>query len=137
MVSKREPPLLKKIVRKFRVDRLVLNFCLKMKRNLRGTPNGSKGAIREESIYGFSENRVVRWIVETEGWSLSSLLSSLFSILSIISIIALIGIYSLAIAFEEISADPQMQTFLWTIQMAALPVFILEICLNFVTKRYE
>lgn len=56
--------------------------------------------------------------------------------MSIISIVALMIIYSLAIVFDEISSDPLMQNVLWTVQMAALPVFILEICLNFATKRY-
>lgn len=102
---KREQPALKRIIRKFRIQRLVSNFRLKMKRNIRGCKN----IILEESIQKFSDNRLAQWITETEGWALSNLLSSLFSVLSIISIIALMVMYSLAIVFEEISGDPLMQ----------------------------
>jgi hypothetical protein len=64
-------------------------------------------------------------------------LLSLFSILNIVSIVALAGLYSLSIAFEEIANDVLMQRVLSIAQMQALPIFTLDILLNFVCKRYE
>jgi hypothetical protein len=54
---------------------------------------------------------------------------------SIVSIIALAAAYSLSIAFEEIANDALMQISI--AQMRALPIFALEILLNFVCKRYD
>lgn len=93
--------------------------------------------VEEESVERYPDHRLVKWINETEGWALSTLLLSLFSVLSIFSIVALMAVYSLTMAFEEISNDIVMQEVLGIVQLWALPVFVLELFLNFVTKRYE
>lgn len=98
LTARREqPPSLKKLIKKNKVNRLVANFSRKVKRNL----CNSEAVELNVNVDGF-DSFFKSWLIQTEGIELSQLQLTLLTLFSIGLIGVLSVSYSLALVFPEV-----------------------------------